>query len=92
MYIMWALQYIHDNLLKWYRDCWAMHTKWYPSVRIMGFMVYQRDYCHEFYGISKGFLSWVLWYIKGINYLTLKAFCSWVFLKCKQSLPGAYFV
>ena len=31
--IMWALQYIHDNLSKWHRDCWALHTKWYPSVR-----------------------------------------------------------
>ena len=25
---------IYDNLLKWHRDCWALHTKWYPSVRI----------------------------------------------------------
>ena len=33
MYIMWALQYIHDNLSKWHKDCWVMHTKWYPSVR-----------------------------------------------------------
>ena len=34
MYIMWALQYIHDNMSKWHIDCWALHTKWYPSVRI----------------------------------------------------------
>ena len=34
MYIMWALQYIHDNLSKWYIVCWALHAKWYPSVRI----------------------------------------------------------
>ena len=34
MYIMWALQYIHDNLSKWHIDCWVLHTKWYPSVRI----------------------------------------------------------
>ena len=26
MYIMWALQYIHDNLSKWHIDCWALHT------------------------------------------------------------------
>ena len=26
--------YIHDNLLKWHIDCWVLHTKWYPSVRI----------------------------------------------------------
>ena len=30
----WALQYIHDNMSKWHIDCWALHTKWYPSVRI----------------------------------------------------------
>ena len=34
MYIMWALQYIHDNLSKWHIDCWVLHTKWYPSVKI----------------------------------------------------------
>ena len=34
MYIMWALQYIHDNLPKWHIYCWVLHTKWYPSVRI----------------------------------------------------------
>ena len=34
MYIMWALQYIHDNLSKWHIDCWVLHTKWYPSVII----------------------------------------------------------
>ena len=34
MYIMWALQYIHDNLSKWQIDYWALHTKWYPTVRI----------------------------------------------------------
>ena len=28
------LQYIHDNLSKWHIDCWVLHTKWYPSVRI----------------------------------------------------------
>ena len=33
-YIMWALQYIHDNLSKWHGVCWALHTKWYLSVRI----------------------------------------------------------
>ena len=27
---MLALQCMHDNLLK----CWALHAKWYPSVRI----------------------------------------------------------
>ena len=32
MYIMWALQYIHDHLSKWHIDCWVLHTKWYPSV------------------------------------------------------------
>ena len=34
MYIMWALQYIHDNLSKWHIDCWILYTKWYTSVRI----------------------------------------------------------
>ena len=34
MYIMWALQYIRDDMSKWHIDCWALHTKWYPSVRI----------------------------------------------------------
>ena len=34
MYIMWALQYKHDNFSKWHIDCWVLHTKWYPSVRI----------------------------------------------------------
>ena len=34
MYIMWALQYIHDNLSKWHIDCWVLPTKWYPSVRM----------------------------------------------------------
>ena len=32
--IMWASQYIHDNLSKWQIDYWVLHTKWYPSVRI----------------------------------------------------------
>ena len=26
--------HVHDNLSKWHIDCWALHTKWYPSVRI----------------------------------------------------------
>ena len=36
MYIMWALQYIHDYMSKWHIHvyCWALHTKWYPSMRI----------------------------------------------------------
>ena len=34
MYIMWALQYIHDNLSKWHIDCWVLHTELYPSVGI----------------------------------------------------------
>ena len=34
IYIMWELQYIYDNLLKLNSFCWALHKKWYPSVRI----------------------------------------------------------
>ena len=34
MYIMWALQYIHDYFSKWHIDCWELHAKWYPSVKI----------------------------------------------------------
>ena len=26
IYIMSALQYMHDNLLKWHSSCWVMHT------------------------------------------------------------------
>ena len=35
IYIMWAMQYIDDNLLKRHRACWALHAKWYPSLRIV---------------------------------------------------------
>ena len=31
---MLALQCMHDNLLKRHSFCWALHAKWYPSVRI----------------------------------------------------------
>ena len=34
IYIMWALQYMHDNLLKGHNFCWALHTNWYPSQKI----------------------------------------------------------
>ena len=30
IYIMWALPYMHDNLLKNHTFYWALHTKWYP--------------------------------------------------------------
>ena len=29
-----AIYILHDNMSKWHIDCWALHTKWYPSVRI----------------------------------------------------------
>ena len=31
---MLALQCMHDHLLKRHSFCWALHAKWYPSVRI----------------------------------------------------------
>ena len=31
---MLALQCMHDNLFKMHGFCWALHAKWYPSVRI----------------------------------------------------------
>ena len=31
---MLAWQCMHDNLLKSNSFCWALHAKWYPSVRI----------------------------------------------------------
>ena len=31
---MLVVQCMHDNLLKRYSFCWALHAKWYPSVRI----------------------------------------------------------
>ena len=31
---MLTLQCMHDNLLKMHGFCWALHAKWYPSVRI----------------------------------------------------------
>ena len=31
---MLALQCMYDNLLKMHGFCWALHAKWYPSVRI----------------------------------------------------------
>ena len=31
---MWEMQYMYDNLLKIHSFCWALHTKWYPSVKI----------------------------------------------------------
>ena len=36
IYIMLALQCMHDNLLKMHGFCWALHAKRYPSVRIDG--------------------------------------------------------
>ena len=34
IYVMLALQCMHDNLLKRHGFCWAQHAKWHPSVRI----------------------------------------------------------
>ena len=34
IYVMLALQCMYDNLLKRYGFCWALHAKWYPSVRL----------------------------------------------------------
>ena len=34
IYIMLALQCMHGNLFKMHDFCWALHAKWYPSVRI----------------------------------------------------------
>ena len=34
IYVMLALQYMHNNLLNRHSFCWALHAKWYPSVRI----------------------------------------------------------
>ena len=31
---MLAFQCMHDNLFKMHGFCWALHAKWYPSVRI----------------------------------------------------------
>ena len=31
---MLVVQCMHDNLLKRHSFCWALHAKWYPSVRI----------------------------------------------------------
>ena len=32
--VILALQCMHDNWLKRHSFCWALHAKWYPSVRI----------------------------------------------------------
>ena len=32
--VMLALQCMHDNLFKMHSVCWALHAKWYPSLRI----------------------------------------------------------
>ena len=34
IYVMLALQCMYDNWLKRHGFCWALHAKWYPSVRI----------------------------------------------------------
>ena len=34
IYVMWALQCMHDDFLKRHSFCWALHAKWYPSVII----------------------------------------------------------
>ena len=50
MYIMWALQHIHENLSKWHIDCWVLHTKWYPSVRIKKKIQVKHDLGRRLYG------------------------------------------
>ena len=34
IYVMLVVQLMHDNLLKKHSFCWALHAKWYQSVRI----------------------------------------------------------
>ena len=50
IYLMLALQCMHDNLLKSHSFCWALHTKWYPSVRIDKKIQVKYDLGRRLYG------------------------------------------
>ena len=47
---MLALLCMHDNLLKRHSFCWALHAKWYPSVRIDEKIQVKHDLGRRLYG------------------------------------------
>ena len=47
---MLELQCMHANLLKRHSFCWALHAKWYPSVRIEEKIYVKHDLGRRLYG------------------------------------------
>ena len=47
---MLVVQFMHDNWLKRHSFCWALHAKWYPSVRIDDKIQVKHDPGKRLYG------------------------------------------